>query len=242
MMSAGLMGAARKRAVAEPPAIFGSKLLSWHRADLLVTLASGRASDWGDSSGNGRTFSQGTAGSRPLPGTMGGQASLYFDATRPDYLSLSGSGYGSPSALHVFRYMARNADPAPTSAKSGLDDFGSSAAKSHVPFTDSTVYDHTGGVTRATVGNPAASLAVPCVYESISTGSKFEARLDGTSIYSGASLGVGVPATPWIGGGSHGAYMDGHIGEIVVLNAEASAGERSAWAAYILSRYGLTVT
>lgn len=240
MMSASLMSCARKRNAATPITIFGSKLMSWHRADLGVTLSSSEVTDWADQSGNGHDFSA-AAGDRPTVGSVGGQDALYFEATNTEYLTLSGTGYGSPSALHVIRVMQRLDDPPATTQKSGLDDWGTSAAKSHVPFTDSNVYDSTGGSSRATVGNPSTSLATHCVYESVSTGSAFKAILNGTTIYSGSSLGVAVAGTPWIGGGSHGAYMDGYISEVIVLNAEASAGERTDFAAYILDRYGISI-
>lgn len=231
----------RRSSVPDPLAIFGSsKLLSWMRADN-VTITSGRVSDFGDGSGNGRTYTQGTSGNRPVASTALGFDTVLFDGAASEHLTLSGTSYGSPSALSVIRIMKRNADPAPTSQKSGLDDFGNSLAKSHVPFTDGTIYDHTGCAARATVGNPAGSLAVLCMYESIATASKFDARLDGTVIYTGAALGMSVHSTPTIGGGSHGAYMDGHIAEVLVLNAEQTAGERTALAAYVLARYGLTV-
>ena len=241
MKALAIAGARSRRApsVLEPPATFGAILMSWHRADLGITLTSGRVSAWADQSGNGRDFVA-AAGDRPIIGSCAGQDALYFDAASTEYLTLSGSGYGSPSAFHVLRVMCRLADPPATTAKTGLDDWGTSAAKSHVPFTDGTVYDSTGGATRATVGNPSPSLAIPCVYESISTASKFEARISGTVIYTGASLGVAVAATPWIGGGSHGAYMDGYINEIIVLSAEATGTQRTDFAAYVLDRYGFS--
>lgn len=225
-----------------PIEIFGSKLLSWHRADLGVTLSGSDVTTWADQSGNGRTFTA-AVGQRPTMGTMSGQTALAFAGASSQRLSLSGTSYGSPSALHVIRVMQRNADPPSTSSRSGLDDFGTHAAKSHVPFTDGVVYDSTGGASsRATVGNPTPSFASPRVYESISTASKFEAKLDGTTIFGpSTTLGVGVAATPIIGGTTAGAYMDGYIAEHIVLNAEASVSERSALAAYILDRYGLTI-
>lgn len=222
-----------------PDVIFGSALLSWHRADLGVSDILGSVTDWADQSGNGRDFA---AAFSPTLGTNAGQAALVFVGSSTQYLTLSGTSYGSPSQVHVIRVLQRNADPAPTTQKSGLDDWGTSAAKSHIPYTDGTVYDSTGGTTRATVGNPSTSLATLCTYESTATGSAFVARVNGSVVYSGASIGVAIAATPWIGGGSHGAYMDGYLSEVIVLNTTPDATQRSQMAAYILDRYGLTIS
>lgn len=241
MMSAGLMGAWRRVGATAPDApdvIFGSALLSWHRADLGVTLSGSDVTAWADQSGSGRDFS---AVYSPTIGTNAGKAALVFDGSSTQYLTLSGTSYGSPSQVHVIRVMQRNADPPPTPQKSGLDDWGTSSVKSHIPFFEGTIYDSTGGTTRATVGNPSTSLATICTYESTATGSAFVARVNGSIIYSGASIDVAITATPWIGGGSHGAYMDGKLSEVIVLNTTPDATQRSQMAAYILDRYGLTI-
>jgi hypothetical protein len=224
----------------EPDVIFGAKLMSWHRGDLGVTLSGADVVTWEDQSGNGRTFTA-PFGLRPTMGTLAGQAALSFAAPSMQYLELTGTSYGSPSALHVIRVFQRLADPPSTSGRSGLDNWGTSAARSHVPFTDGVIYDSTGAVSRATVGDPTPSLAAPRVYESISTASKWEARLDGAVLYTTSALGVAVTGAPWIGGMPSGAYMDGQIAEVIVLSAEASAGERTDLAAYMLDRYGITM-
>lgn len=49
-----------------PKTIFGSDLVSWHRADLGITVDGfNRVSNWVDQTGNGHNLSQSTAGSRP---------------------------------------------------------------------------------------------------------------------------------------------------------------------------------
>jgi len=242
-----MAGARKSTAAATPITIFGSKLMSWHRADLGLTFSSGAlVSDWADQSGNGRTFSEATPGNQPNQTVLGGgQSALHFDATYPCKLTLSGTSYGSPSAFQLFRIFKRNADPPPSSAKAGLDDFGTYAAKTHAPYTDGVIYDCTGlSSTRMTCGDPATSLSSLCMYESLSTASKWQARVNGTLLYDAPSgFGVGVPASPIIGGApSAGIYMDGEIAEVIALNAEASGGERTAFAAYVLDLYGLTVT
>lgn len=55
-----------KTRIVTPLTLFGTDLVSWHRADLGVTIdGSNRVSDWADQSGNGRHLTQTVAGSRP---------------------------------------------------------------------------------------------------------------------------------------------------------------------------------
>lgn len=246
----GLIMAGGQKAVAAstPVSIFGSALLSWHRADLLVTTATGGVSVWGDSSGNGRTFEQTDSAKRPAAGgTVGGQASLTFTAGNSDHLILTGTSYGSPSALHVIRVLKRTADPSAAMVSSGLDTWGPVSDGAY-PWTSGVIYDTTAVTTAgtyATVGDPTASMASDCIYESIALASAFKAKLNGDAghTYSGATLGCTLAANPIIGGSTAaGRYMAGDIAEVIVLNAEASAGQRTAFAAYILARYGLTIT
>lgn len=241
-----IMAGARMTAAADTPiTIFGSKLLSWLRADLGVTTGTGGVSDWADQSGNGRDYTQSDTAKRPATGgTLGGQASLVFTPANSDHLALGGTSYGSPSALHVIRVCSIAADPPAGSPAGGLDGFGAFAgAQIEYPYTSGDIYDSTGANSRVNAGNPGTSLTTDHVYETTSTGSAFKCLVNGGSLYSGASLGVGVRATPEIGGDTRSSrYIDGEIAEHIVLNAEPSAGERTAFAAYILARYGLTIT
>jgi len=241
---ASFCGSGPYPALATPVGIFGTKLMSWLRADLGVSLdGSSNVAAWADQGvGTGRDYGQGTAARRPAMGTLNGKPAVLFDSANTEYLSLSGATYGAPAAAQVIRVMQRNADPPAVAAASGLDDFGTFAAKSHVPFTDGIIYDSTAvSAARATVGNPATSLALPCVYESITTAAKFDARLNGAVIYNSGTLGVAIAATPTIGYMTGGAYMDGVIGEHIVLNDEASASERAQYAAYVLAYWGFVI-
>ncbi len=83
------------------------------RADVGVTLVSGRVSNWADQSGEGNDFVQGTAGNRPLWTASGvnGQPTVDFDKTRPDLLSLANlpgatDGYPGLTFILIFSYTA----------------------------------------------------------------------------------------------------------------------------------------
>lgn len=222
--------------------------LSWHRADLLVTTATGGVSVWGDSSGNGRTFEQTDSAKRCADGvTLGGQAAFRFTAANADHLILTGTSYGSPTGLHVIRVMKRSADPSAAAASSGLDTWGP-VSDGAWPWTSGIIYDTTAVTTvgtYATVGNPTASMASLCVYESIALASAFKAKLNGNAghTYSGATLGCTLTANPIIGGSTSAArYFDGDLAEVMVFSSELGAGDRAGLAAYTLARYGLTIT
>jgi len=239
---ASFCGSGPYPALATPVGIFGSKLMSWLRADLGVSLdGSSNVAAWADQAvGTGRDYGQGTAARRPSMGTINGKPAINFDYANTEYLSLTGATYGAPAAVQVIRVNQRNADPAAAAGGGGLDDFGTFVAKSYMPFTDGVIYDSTAcSATRFTAGNPTPFVfTAPNVYESISTGAKFDVLLNGSLFYTAGSGGVVVTATPTIGGAVGVTYMDGVIGEHIVLNAEASASERAMYAAYVLAYWG----
>jgi hypothetical protein len=229
-----------------PSEIFGENLLSWLRSDLGLIMSSSWVTSWLDQSGNGRHFAITSSNNAPTKVFNRGQFAIRFSSSRPDILSLSGTSYGvgpNSSSVHILRVIRRAADPAAAGVSSGLDDFGTNAAKSHIPFNDGVIYDSNGCFAgRATVGNPTTSLATLCVYESISTTEKFCARLNGDLIYSGSSLTPVIATTPVIGGMSAGAFMEGDIFEHIVLNKEADEEERRNLQLYLFKRYGIIYT
>lgn len=237
-------------ALPDPLAIFGSsQMMSWiYASNPDNTINTGRFEIFADGSTNGRTYEQTTAGSRAAQSSALGWPSALFSSARPDFYSLTGPSYGTPAAVHVIRIMKINADP-PAGVSAGLDEIGTFAgAGSRIPFSDGNCYDATGATTtRRNVGNPSVSLASsPCVmYESTATAAKFEVRVNGGAPEGGTwpTSGVGITATPLIGAtvitGS--AYLDGHLMHHIMLNAEPSAGQRAAMAAWVLSLYGLVV-
>jgi hypothetical protein len=241
-----LIMAGGKKAAAWSPVTAAATCLSWHRADLGVTTATGGVSVWADQSGNGRTYEQTVSAKRPATGgTLGGQASLIFTAANSDHLALTGTSYGSPSALHVIRVCSIAADPPAGSPAGGLDGFGAFAgAQIEYPYTSGDIYDSTGANSRVNAGNPSTSLTTDHVYETVSTASAFKCYVNGgTALYSGASLGVGVRAVPEIGGDTRSVrYLDGELAEIMVFSSELGAGDRTGLSAYMLARYGITIT
>jgi hypothetical protein len=239
-------GVAPIPALITPIGIFGSLLESWLRADMGISLVGSDVGAWADQSIEVRDYGQGTAARRPSMGTINGKPAVNFDYTNQEYLSLTGPAYGAPAAGQVIRVMQRNADPPPAAAATGLDTMGPVGDGAYPWVAPGVIYDTTLATvagTFATVGNPATSMALPCIYESIATAAKFEARLNGTVLYSGAPLGVTFAATPNIGGNVAAArYMNGLIGEHIVLSGEATALMRAQYAMYVLAYWGMVTT
>jgi len=238
----------KRRHAGWSPLTAAAACLSWHRGTDLVTLNGADVETWDDLSGNGRTFGQSNASRRPTTGTLGGHTAITFDAANAEHLLLTGTSYGSPSALHVIRVLKRTADPSAAAASCGLDAWGPVDDGAYPWVAPGIVYDTTAVTTAgtyATVGNPTTSMASLCTYESIATASAFKAKMngDGGLVYSGATLGVSLATTPQIGGSVAAArYMAGEIAEVMVFSSELGAGDRAGLAAYILARYGHSIT
>ncbi len=237
----------KRRHAGWTPLTAAATCLSWHRATDLVTLSGADVTDWGDLTANGRDRDQSNASRRPTTGTVGGLTSISFDASNSEHLLLSGTSYGSPSGLHVIRVIKLAADPPAGASSAGLDTWGP-VDDGAFPWTSGIIYDTTAVTTAgtyATVGNPTASMTSLCVYESIALASAFKAKLNGDAghTYSGATLGCTLTATPVIGGSLGAArYFNGDWLEDMVFSSELGAGDRAGLAAYILARYGLTIT
>jgi hypothetical protein len=74
------------------------------------------------------------------------------------------------------------------------------------------------------VGDPAASMAVPCVYTVYTNTSVFTAWLDGVQISTtGSPAGsLAWPATLYLGGNGFGSFV-GEFGDIIVIDSGAGA-------------------
>lgn len=220
-----------------------SSLAAWLRGDTIVTSGSAVTS-WTDKSGSGRHATQGTAAAQPVlvASSINSLPAVQFDGN-DDVLSFGASTFSALTGGELFIVGRVNADPPALGNQTGIATFGSAADAAHLPFTDGTVYETFGSTTRHTVGNPAASLAEPFIYNVTSVAGELTARLNGTQIYTNAVNTVGWSAAPTIGQSlpSSGAWLQGVLAEVIVYGAKLSTTDRTNVQAYLASRYGITV-
>lgn len=191
-----------------------------------------------DTSGNGRNFTQGTAGNQP---TLRGGASLLnghivvehdgFD----DYLS--GPDLSALTSGHAFGVVKVDADPPAAAGVTGLWRLTSATGintATHFPWTDGSIYDGSMSTTRKVPGNPAAALTSWRIYEVRSASGDWEAKLDGTSLLSTATNTVGFASLPRLGSsfdGSDNYWLDGRWAYFALFPAlnTADANSMRSW-------------
>jgi hypothetical protein len=86
--------------------MFGTDLVSWHRADLGITIdGSNRVSDWADQSGGGHHLQQTTAGNRPDYVTTGAANSgpyVHSASYANAFMQYTGTPVGSTNGWSIF--------------------------------------------------------------------------------------------------------------------------------------------
>lgn len=208
----------------------------WYRADMGVTLVSGRVSNWANQGTEGAAsdYSQGTAGLRPIPGTLNGQTSIVFSSARPDSMTAAIPAY---SAAHIFTIFKINTDPPAVAGSTGFDRSGTGLAEA-IPFTDSIIYDCFASNARKTTVDPGPSLTTIRCYERFSGSGEWSSWLDGTQLFTTGANVVAWRATSIIlGGDLAGRAMDGEVCEQVIFSTKRTTAQRQALASYFNSRY-----
>lgn len=221
---------------------------AWYRADQGVTLDTGKVSQWNDLSGNGRHITQTTASLRPTLET----ASSSFGNL--DCIRMSSNGTSTftylnlPSmaaltAGHIFIIWKLDANPG-SQGVAGLWAIGNTAAGANFYRNpgDTTIYDAFGSTTRKATGNFAVAATNTHVYEAVSKANSWTNRQNGTQIATTGTNTVQFIASPLIGGNGVDVGQNTRIGEIVILSAEATAGNRTSLISYINTRYGISAT
>jgi hypothetical protein len=225
----------------------------WFRADQgLVLDAGGNVQQWRDLTGNGYDAVQPASTRRPSPNgdTFNGNPSVFFDcATAGSEESLwLGKSLSWLTEGHFFLVMKRRTAEPPTPPRAGFCRLGTNANATHVPFTDSVIYDGTGSTSRYVCGTAAGGidLAQPLVYEVRSASGAWSNRFNGVLQYASAANTVGFPSAPEIGGDSpiapSGTYFDGQIAELALYSRLLREDERTALVGYLNARYRLGVT
>ena len=217
----------------------------WLRADLGVTLATSPAiSAWGDQSGVGNNFSQGTAANQPTLVTSGAStinglpAIKFANSPSVQFLqSTAGNTYVQPNSIFFVWFQSA------TGTEQFLDGAASSGNRQQLltPAGSTTSLQlNAGGTTQAvTVG----SYAVPNIIEVDWNGAS-------TQVFQNGGAPVTVGATP--GGnswsiGTIGATQTGTTGvqasfaEFIAFSQLPSANDRTRLVRYLGGRYGIAV-
>lgn len=198
-----------------------------------------------DKSGNGRHWTQATAGSRLLwqPGVVNGHAVARADGVDDHW---TGPDLSTLTAGEVFIVVKLDADPPAADAQTGFWDIGSDTNLADaIPFTDGVLYDSFGSTARKTTVNPTPSLATAFrLYNVVSVSGEWTSFLDGTQLFTTATNTVGFTTTTLLGrsaGGAVNSFLDGDIAEFILFPRKLSAGEKTQMKAYFASRYALTI-
>ena len=206
----------------------------WLKADDGVTLTSSAVSTWADQSGNGRDFTQSTAGYRPTnpSSVQNGLPGVLFDGT-DDYLSRAAFLSGTTNAEWFFVCQSTRT----AASTNGWHDLGSNATSCLYPYLDDAIYDGIGATTRSNLGSGTSFVRTAHIYN-VSSANPHVARVDGSQIYSGAAT-VGWAATFKLGESSViSTCFRGYLFE-VVCTPPLTTDERASMLNYLETRWGL---
>ena len=211
----------------------------WLRGDN-VTLNGGTVASWLDISGNGRHWTQVSAPLQPtwVASAIAGKPGLSFSAAAGQYLA--GPDMSALTEGECFYALQLNADPPPTTTKSGMDRFGTGAS-SVIPFSsDDIIYDGFGTSVRKATVVPRSSMAVPTIYSRYSAPNDWANYQDGVLLWSTVTNTVAFSPTPLIGGNPTGPnYFDGVMCEAICYARKLSSADRAKTIAYLKARYGI---
>lgn len=214
-----------------------SAVLAYQRADLGVTVdGSNRVSAWADQSGNGKHFTQGTAGLQPLWSPTGGpnsKAAVQLDTTAREMTQAL--ALPAPGTTPTLIWLVWMTDA--WSSNSRL--VGSEAASTkHLIFATGltpqlSIYNAT-----QRADNTAGTVGSAFRIEAYFSNSAADRLKIGATSQTGASAGNNASASRILGLNASALTLRGKCMEILYLNRDATAGEKTALDAYVTSRYG----
>jgi hypothetical protein len=198
---------------------------------------------WDDKSGNARHFTQATSSKRVsyLTNLVNGLPALDDDGGDD---ALEGpNAFTGLTAAEVFVVVKVDNDPGgPSADPNDLWQFGTHAAATHYPYSDSNVYDGFGSDTRKSTGNPTLALTSWRLYNVVTTSSEWTSFIDGTQHYTTATNTVAFPTLPrlfWHSATATG--LVGNIAELILYNAKLGTTDKDSVESYIASKYALTI-
>ncbi len=228
----------------------------WLRADVGTTLIGLGVSTWNDQSGNANHFGQATAGNRPVFTTaaVNGRPLLRFTSASSHFISASGTGLNTTSAVPFTFFAATNSAAGQTNPK-GLFDSAPGNANVFRFFNDGSGSGNTppAGADNSVefwANNPALggytlNASAPSIITTLGDFSGINRRLtafkDGTQIRTGTGNNAGVIfAAPQFGRINSGTpYFDGDIAESIIFNGVAlNTAQRLVVENYLGAKYG----
>ena len=165
------------------------------------------------------------------------------DFTASNYeLIRSATSLNITSEGSVFIVVKVDSDPPPASFNTGM--WSISTQGGHYPFTNGIIYEYFGTTVRKTISGFAEDLSVYNVYHVDSTNGSFQAFLNNNSIFSTSSntfeniqsvdIGASTPSLT-----SSGRWLDGIIGELIILDRILNSTERGDMVSYLTNKWGL---
>lgn len=221
------------------PANLGSELKAWFRADAITGLNDGDAvATWSDSSGNGFSATQGTAGLRPVFKTniLNGLPAVRFTRSSAHRLSTSLSASQQPESIaavvipasdHTGHILGSNGN-----GGRGLRRRDTNDDAQYVKFFTVDIADSTDTIPVGSATILAATLGASTYLFSINggtanTGSHGQTLTAGRTSHIGCSTGSGTEA--W----------DGDIPEIIVTHTDLSTANRQLLDGYLAWKYAI---
>lgn len=218
--------------------VAASAVLSYHRADLGITLNGSNVSAWADQSGNAHNYAQGTAGAQPAYQVTGGPnstAGILFDGT-DDLLVNTTLAFPSPSTTPTMIWMVveqvswTNNDTligANSATLAGLI-YQVTASPQIVQYSGSNGTANSG----LTVGSPKRVYAY---YDNVGDN---RLKAAGTTATMTGIVGTNSATGRTIGGRQAANFANMRIMELLYMNRDFTGSEESDLDAYVTSRYG----
>ena len=208
-----------------------------------ITLNSTTVSQWNDQSGNGRNFSQATAGNQPVYSTsaLNGKNVVAFTGSNDHFMTAASVLPSGSTAGSIFWVQTTEADPSTNSNNLGSlisKDWGGNIYDNHVPYTEGSIYFAGFSTTRPNVGNPSVSLVNPRILSHHSTNGSVAFYIDGTSLYTSASNTFSNTATTKRLGQASSKFT-GQVAELIVLSNIPTTTDRQLIEGYLAHKWGL---
>ena len=209
---------------------------------------------WADKSGNARDFAQANDTFKPTVDqsrTVNGHATLRFTDTGAGASprKLTAATFGSLTSLELFCVLKKDLWPSTNNTDYGAPfqfSRGAAGYSSHVPFTDSKVYESLGNNTRPGAAGCPSMAASFGVYQIVAATGNFSLTYNTTQFYTSGATTFDwntTSASFEIGCGSDYAATAfswaGNIAAIYLYSAILTAPQRQQIRAYILSKWGL---
>jgi hypothetical protein len=220
-----------------------------YRADLGVTITSGKVSGWANQGtiGASLSLSQGTAANRPTQvasdANFNNQSTLDFAPSGATWNLLACGNAPTVTAVDGFFVLKLRNDPPAASTEEGFIHVSNANTAKYPRASDGVVALNTFSSAQKVMVNPTISLATPHLTELISTGSEYTWRLNGVQQFTTATNTVTWASRIWVGVGDLAAatHYDGYMAEIITYDAKLSTNYRMIFETYVEDRYGIDV-